>query len=143
MLRTLVIIAAVWALGAVLARLFRGRLPAGLRSRWVPAAAAVSLILFAEMQVGRTLPLLDHLIFYAVIAAAAAASFLVVPRFYGPMVNIAIASLLLGAGLVTIYFGEEMKRVIYIVLAAVSGFLFFKSLRPDKGWPGPGTDNSR
>ena len=132
MLRTFVLIAAVWVLGAVLARLFRGRLPTGLRSRWIPAAAAVSIIIVAEMMVLRAFPLLDHLIFYTLIVGAAALSFLVVPRFYGPVVNIVIAAILLVAGLTAIYLGGEMKRVASVVFAAVSGYLFFKAIRQDK-----------
>ena len=134
MLRTLAVIAAVWVLGAMLARLFRGRLPTGLRKKWIPSAAAVSLILFAETRIAQGLPLLDHLIFFIVIAAASALSFFVVPRFYGPMVNIVITALLLGAGLAAIYLGGEMKRVAYVVFAGVSGFLFYKSIRLGEGF---------
>ena len=132
MLRTLIIIAFIWALGAVLAWLFRARLPAGLKSRWISSAAAVSLIILAERHLGLNLSAIDHLVFYAVVGAATAASFLIVPRFYGPMVNIVITILLLAAGLAVVHLGEEMKRIAYLVFAAVAGFLFFKSFRTGK-----------
>jgi hypothetical protein len=134
MLRSVVLITLIWGLGACLAWLFRARLPAGFRSRWIPSAAAVSLIILAERHFARNLFALDHALFYLVIAAAAAVSFVVVPRFYGPMVNIVIAAFLLAAGLAGIYLGEEMKRVAYFALAAVSGFLFFRSLHPGREW---------
>lgn len=125
MLLTLLVVAGLWFVAALLRWLLRSRLPPRLRSRWIMITGAVSAFLLAEAQAGTALSWGARLLFAIVVAAAAGGTAALYPRLRAHVANWVIFLVLMMIAMSFVYLRGSMNVVWYYSLGVVAGILLY------------------